>query len=181
MAAVHRSWYIAGITVSTRSKGSFEPDDVTPARERSGLPPRLVIAAGLAAIDAGDAFVGRDERQQRERRLEQRRGAVDDRADRRVDRAEDVGARDQRAEPVREVDDFRRGDAREEILRAAREADHFVREDRPADEDVIVVDDHPIERDRHVLLQTAEAELFDHGRRDCPQRRRTWRDRPSDG
>ncbi len=34
---------------------------------------------------------------------------------------------------------------------------------------MIVVDDHPVERDRHILLQTAEAELFDHGRRDRAQ------------
>ena len=44
-----------------------------------------------------------------------------------------------------------------------------MREDRPADKDVIVIDDHPVERDRHILLQAAEAELFDHGRRDRAQ------------
>ena len=71
---------------------------------------------------------------------------------------------------MREVDDFGRGNTGEEILRAAREADDLVRKDRAADEDVVVFDDQPIERDRHVLLQASEAELLDHRRRDGPQR-----------
>ena len=57
----------------------------------------------------------------------------------------------------------------EEILRAAREADDLVRKDRTADEHVVVLDDQPIERDRHVLLQPSEAELLDHAGGDGPQ------------
>ena len=45
-------------------------------------------------------------------------------------------------------------DAREQILRAAGKADDLVREHRPADEHVIVLDEQPVERDRHVLVQS---------------------------
>ena len=71
---------------------------------------------------------------------------------------------------MREVDDLGRRNAREEVLRAAREADDLVRKHRAADEDVVVFDHQPIERDRHVLLQASEAELLDDRRGDCPQR-----------
>ena len=56
-------------------------------------------------------------------------------------------AGDQRAEPVREVDDLLAGDAGEEVLVAAGEADHLVREDRPDDERDVVLDDGPVEPD----------------------------------
>ena len=61
--------------------------------------------------------------------------------------ADDVGAGDQRAQPVRQVDDLLAGDAREEVLVAAGEADHLVREDRADDERDVVLDDGPVEPD----------------------------------
>ena len=42
-----------------------------------------------------------------------------------------------------------------QVLGAAREADDLVREHRPADEDVVVLDDQPVQRDRHVLRAAA--------------------------
>ena len=46
---------------------------------------------------------------------------------------DDLVAADEGAEPVREVDDLGRSDAREQVLRAAREPDHLVREDGTTD------------------------------------------------
>ena len=54
-------------------------------------------------------------------RVEQRRRPIDDGAHRRVRRADDFVARDERAEPVREVNDLRRRDAGKQVLRAAGE------------------------------------------------------------
>ena len=48
----------------------------------------------------------------------------------------------------------RRGDSGEQILRAAREADDFMREDGPADENVVVLGDEAIQRDGNVLFES---------------------------
>ena len=153
-------------------EGLVEPDDMTPGGERRRLPPRVVVASRVAAEDTRDALVGHDDREQRQGSLQQVSGAVDDRAHRRIDRPEYVRARDERAQPMREVDDFRCRDAGKQVLRAARKADHLVREDGPADKDVVVFDDEAIERDRDGLIQPSEAELLDRGRRNRPERRK---------
>ena len=44
-----------------------------------------------------------------------------------------------------EVDDLGTGDAWEEVLVAAGEADHLVREDRPDDDDHVAFDDVPVD------------------------------------
>ena len=59
--------------------------------------------------------------------------------------ADDVPAGDQRAEPVGEVDDLLTGDPGKEVLVAAGESDHFMREDRPDDQAHVVVDDRAVE------------------------------------
>jgi hypothetical protein len=56
-------------------------------------------------------------------------------------------AGDQRSEPVREVDHLRSADAREEVLVATRESDHLVRKGRPANNDLIVIEDQLVELD----------------------------------
>ena len=56
------------------------------------------------------------------------------------------------------------GDAGEQILGAAGKADDFVREHRTADQDVVVLDDEPVERHRHVgSFEPAAGELRDLG------------------
>ncbi len=119
----------------------------------------------VAAEHAGDAVVRHDEGEERERRVEHGRRAVDHRAHGRVDRADHVVARDERAQPVREMDDLGRRDPRKEVLRAAGEADHLVRKHRTADQDVVVLGDQAIERDRHVLPQTSAGQIRDLGGR----------------
>ena len=103
------------------------------------------------------------------------RGPVDHGAHRRRLGADHLVVRDEGAEPVGEVDDLGPGDAREEVLRPAREADHLVREDRPADEDVVVLEGQPVEGHRHVAAQPAAGQLLDLGRRDRPERREARR------
>ena len=71
---------------------------------------------------------------------------------------------------MREVDDFGRGDAREEVLGPAREPDHFVREHRPADEDVVVLDDEPVQRNRDGFPKAAFSQSGDVGGRDRAER-----------
>ena len=66
-----------------------------------------------------------------------------------------------------------------QVLRAAREADDLVRKHRSADEHVVVLDDEPVERDRHVLAEPAAGELGDLGRRESSRGARTSPDRPS--
>ncbi len=79
---------------------------------------------------------------------DQRGRFVDQGADRRdARRTDDVGAGDQRAEPVRQVDHLLTGDAWEEVLVAAGEADHLVREDRADDQRDVVLDDRAVEPD----------------------------------
>ena len=95
------------------------------------------------------------------------RGAVDHRPHRRVHRADHLVAGDQRAEPVREVDDLRRGDAGEQILRAPGETDHLVRKHRPADEHVVVLGDEPVQGDRHVLAQPPAGQIGDLASPEC--------------
>ena len=63
-----------------------------------------------------------------------------------AERADDLGAGDQRADPVGEVDDLLAGDAGEEVLVAAGEADDLVREHRADDEGDVVLDDGPVQR-----------------------------------
>ncbi len=52
-----------------------------------------------------------------------------------------------------EIDNFRPGDPREEILGPTGEACYLVWKDRPADDQVIILKDQPVERDRHILGQ----------------------------
>ncbi len=113
--------------------------------------------------------MGHDHGQQRHGGVEERGGAIDDGAHRSIDRADHVRTGDQRSQPVREMNDRRRGNAREEVLRSAREPDDLVREHRTADENVIVLDDQPIQRDRHILLEAPSGDCRDLARRYRPQ------------
>ena len=133
------------------------------------MPPRGEVGRGRpglvdgAAEEARDALVRHDRGEERQRPVEQPRRAVDHRTHRRRLRADHVVVRDEGAQPVGEVDDLGPGDAREEVLRPAGEADHLVREDGPADDHVVVLERQLVERDRHVAAQPAAGELLDLG------------------
>ncbi len=91
--------------------------------------------------------------------MEQTGGAIDHRTDRRVHRADHVVAGDQRPQPVREMDDLGGGHAGEQILGAAGKADHLVRKHRAADQDVVVLDQQPVERDLDRLVEPPAGQL----------------------
>src|SRR5437870_3054024 len=69
------------------------------------------------------------------------------------------------------MDDARGGYAGKQILRPSRESRDLVRKDRAANEHMIVFDEQTIQRDRHLFVQTALAELRDVVRRNRPERR----------
>ena len=70
---------------------------------------------------------------------------------------------------MRPTDDFRAADSREEILVATGEADDFVREDRAADQHVVVVEDVAVNADRDGLVQQAAGDAGDFILGDLPQ------------
>ena len=88
-------------------------------------------------------------------------GAVDDLAHWRPLVADDFWGGDHGAEPVEKVQYLRPGDAGEEVFVAAGKADHLVRENRPDDHDVIVVEQLGIDLHRHVHLKQSAAEVAD--------------------
>ena len=57
-----------------------------------------------------------------------------------------------------------RRDAGKQVLRAAGEPGDLVRKHRTANQNVVVLDDEPVERDRHVLAQPTAGELRDLAR-----------------
>ena len=67
----------------------------------------------------------------------------------------------QRAQPVGEVGDFRAGNAREEVLGAAGVAYHLVGEDRPANDELVIVKDEAIDSNRQVLREQPSSDTLD--------------------
>ena len=65
-----------------------------------------------------------------------------------------------------EIDDILPGDAGKEILVPARKADHFVRKDRAAHQQMIVIQDQAVETYGYALMQQAAADAFHLGRSD---------------
>jgi hypothetical protein len=59
------------------------------------------------------------------------------------------------------IDDVWAGDARKEVLCAARKADHLMRKDRTTDDQVVVVENAPIEGHLNLLIQQALGQLLD--------------------
>jgi hypothetical protein len=70
---------------------------------------------------------------------------------------------------VGEIDDLRPGDAREEVLVAAREAHHLVGKDRPAHQDVVVLEHQAVQAHGHVQRQQSSRYSLDLALRDDPQ------------
>ncbi len=71
--------------------------------------------------------------------VDERGGAVDHGTNGCVACPDDLVAGDDRTQPVGEVDDLKAGDAREEVFVAAGKADHLVREDRSADDELVII------------------------------------------
>src|SRR5579859_3421260 len=69
--------------------------------------------------------------------------------------ANDLVIGDDRTEPVREIDNFRSSNTWEKVLVAAGKAYNFVEKHRPANNDVVIVEDQFIESDRHILRHLA--------------------------
>src|SRR4051812_38495091 len=63
-----------------------------------------------------------------------RGGTINDAADRRVFDFDDPGVRNQRSEPVKEIQDLWPGNPREEIFVASRKSNDFMRENRAENE-----------------------------------------------
>ena len=120
---------------------------------------RSAAAAHAASVEpaamAGHAFVRDHGAQRAFFHRDERSRAVDHLAHGRVFGADHFVGRDQRRQPVGEIDDVGSGDAREEVLVAAGKADHFVREHRPADQQVIVLQHQAVQPHRHLHAQLA--------------------------
>ena len=102
-----------------------------------------------------------DHGEARDRPRHKRRRAIDHRAHRRVPRADHVIAGDHGAEPVREIDNLGTADSRVEIFIAARKAHDFVRKHRPANEQLIVIENQAVEFYGNFLREQAAGDLLD--------------------
>src|SRR6266699_2712654 len=78
---------------------------------------------------------------------------LDDAPHGRIRDTNSVHARNERPQPVGEIDDIRPRDAREEILSPAGEACYLVGKYRPADHQLVVIEDQTVERNRHLVNQ----------------------------
>src|SRR5208337_3473710 len=85
----------------------------------------------------------------------------DDGTDGRITGADNLVAGHQRTQPVSEVDDFRTGDSWEEILGPPGEADNFMGENRPTDNELVVIQNQLVEPDGHLLSQQPAGYLSD--------------------
>ena len=80
---------------------------------------------------------------------------------------------------MRKVDDLCAADAGKEILIAAGKADHFVREGRPADDDLVVGKDELVQAYVDGLIEQAAGHLCNLCRRNLAERREGFRQVPS--
>ena len=151
-AAVQKSSYIAGMIASTRSYGSStqtmwrRDESIAACRHASCTSPQNMPATPWCVTTSASSESGVSS--SAAARSITARTAVS---------IVPITSYDviERAEPVGEVNDLGRRDSREQVLRAAGEAGDLVRKHRAADEHVVVFGRQAIERDRHVLAQTA--------------------------
>ncbi len=76
---------------------------------------------------------------------------VDHPPDRGILPADDLPAGDQRPQPVEEMEERAAGDAGKEVLGPPGEPDHLMGEDRPQDDDQVIIKDVFVDVDRHPL------------------------------
>ena len=90
------------------------------------------------------------------------RGRIDERVDRcDAAPADDGAARDQRAEPVRDVDHLLTGQTGEEILVPSREPDHLVRQHGAHEQRHVALDSEPVHPYVDRVMEPAFRELGD--------------------
>src|SRR5205823_9617372 len=94
---------------------------------------------------------------------------IDDRTHRSIAGSYDLIISNHGAQPMREVDDFRSRDTWEEILVTPGKPYNFMRKDRPADHNVIVIENEFIQGDWHVLCHQSSGDLCHFGSRDYSQ------------
>jgi hypothetical protein len=126
------SSYISGAQAQDRVVGPVLVDDVDLVGQVGRLFPGFEAVAEEQALELA---LDRHDGDQRVRDVDQRGGLLDHLAGRGPFAAVDDRVGDDGAEPVEEVDDLVAGDAGEEVLVAAGEADHLVREDRAEDQE----------------------------------------------
>ena len=95
------------------------------------------------------------------RRRYQPAGRLDDPPHRRVLPADDLDVRDHRPEPVEEVENLRARATREQVLAAAGEAHHLVREDGAEDQDVVDLEEATVRADADLLPEKPVCDLGD--------------------
>ena len=138
----------------------MQPDALLDVRAVAPVARRAVVVVPVPGV----ARFGGHSAQRVLRRRDQGRTLVDERPHRReTGRPDDLGGRDERAEPVRDVDDPLARDTREEVLVAAGHADDLVRQDRPDHERDVVVDDGPVQQHLHLEAHPALGQLLDPG------------------
>src|SRR5262249_55306723 len=98
--------------------------------------------------------------------FDERSRAVDHASDWRVLRPDHFVTGDHRAQPVRKVYHLRAADAGKEIFVAAGKTDHFVRESRAANDDLVVIEDRFVRSDLDRLPQHPAGDLCDLALRD---------------
>ena len=135
-----------------------------PRRDR--VAERDRVQGGRTVVALGRA----DDTERQPVRGDERRTFVDEGAYRGLGGGpDDLGRRDQRAQPVRDVDDVLPRDPREEVLVAAGDADDLVRQHRTDDERDVVLDDRAVEVHGDVDVEPTLRQLAHPGGRDRPE------------
>ena len=130
-------------------------DDVQPGREigrrRPGCFHRTGVQTGqpLALDHQSQAGAGHGDKGRR---------PIDGLPHGRIFGADDGPTGDQRAQPVGEIDHLRPADAGKEILVTAGKTRHLVGKDRPADDEMIVIQDGFVDPHRHIQREHTVAE-----------------------
>jgi hypothetical protein len=91
--------------------------------------------------------MGYHQRKARHGPVDKTGGAVNDGPNGRVAGTDDLVVRHQRPDPMGLVDDFRSADTRKKILVATGKTDDFMRENRTADDDLVVVENQLVQPD----------------------------------
>jgi len=127
--------------------------------QRSGLG---LCRDRIPAVQAGEVVVpANDHAERRRRHRDVLAGLFDDLPHRRSQCADDLDVGDHRSEPVRKVGDVGAAHAREEILEPSGEAGHLVRKHRPADEQLVIVEQPIVHGHVDILLHQAATQILD--------------------
>ena len=111
---------------------------------------------GRRAVEhACEGVVGDDQAERVARGRHHRGSAIDYAANGRPFLSDDEGIGDDRAQPMEKVQDLGAADPRKQVLGTAREADDLVGKHRADDDELVVLQDCPIDGDRDILGEDA--------------------------